>query len=277
MAVTERIELLGKGLYTNIPDVLTLTSIPTAAELEYASSEDFDRTMLESILPRAVKEEGINFKELLEIDYQWVLRCLRLLNYGPYHTTNAIYCGECGEVSYGEHRVNLTTIECKPLPEGFTNRIVIKADEFIEFDKDIVISLPTIQDILNSEEDSAFQTPDGKVNRELARICYMVKQIGDNNTITPVECKLILQNSLSPADYVILKSTVAELSDYGLRAGGEATCPKCKNKHAAFLALVNDKFFRPTVGDLRQWRDDRRKRGDKDSSADKTTTVREHS
>ena len=34
------------------------------------------------------------------------------------------------------------------LPEGFTNRIVIKADEFIEFDKDIVISLPTIQDIL---------------------------------------------------------------------------------------------------------------------------------
>lgn len=273
MAVTEQIELLGKGLYTNIPDVLTLTSIPTAAELEYVSSEDFDSTMLESILPKAVKEEGINFKELLEIDYQWILRCLRLLNYGPYHTTNAIYCSDCGEISYGEHRVNLETIQCKPLPEGFANNIVIKADEFIEFDKDIRIQLPTIQDILNAEKDKAFQTTDGRPNRELARICYMVKAVGDNDTVTPLEVKMIIQNSFSPADYVILKSTVAELSDYGLRAGGEATCPKCHSKNAAFLALVNDKFFRPTVGDLRKWRDDKRARRRKNSSSNAPAAV----
>ena len=34
MAISEKIELLGKGLYNGIPDELTLTSIPTASELE---------------------------------------------------------------------------------------------------------------------------------------------------------------------------------------------------------------------------------------------------
>lgn len=81
--VSERIELLGKGLYKDIPDILTLKSIPTASELDYVGSEDFERTMIDKILPAAV-EESINFNNLLEIDYFWVCRCLRILNYGPY-------------------------------------------------------------------------------------------------------------------------------------------------------------------------------------------------
>ena len=74
MAVSEQIELLGKGLYQDkgIPNILTLEAIPTISELEYVSSEDFDKTMIEKILPSAIKEK-VNFYDLLEIDYQWLL------------------------------------------------------------------------------------------------------------------------------------------------------------------------------------------------------------
>ena len=34
MAISEKITLLGKGLYKDIPDVLTLKAIPTASELD---------------------------------------------------------------------------------------------------------------------------------------------------------------------------------------------------------------------------------------------------
>ena len=69
MSISEKIQLLGKGLYQNIPDELTISNIPTASELDYVGSEDFDTTMLDKILPQAV-EENINFRDLLEIDYQ---------------------------------------------------------------------------------------------------------------------------------------------------------------------------------------------------------------
>jgi len=274
MAMSEKIELLGKGVYDSsiIPDVLTLTSIPTASELEYVGSEDFDKTMLEVILPKAV-EEKIDFKQLLEIDYQWICRCLRLLNYGPYFTTNSIFCDKCGKVSYGEYRVNLETIECKPLPPGFVNDIAISKDEFLDFTGDIHVKLPTIQQMLNAEKDKIFQKADGSVNAELARTCYMISSIKDNSNLTPVEIKMILQNELSSADYIILTQVIKELTDYGLRIGGTTTCPKCGHTDAAFFALVDDKFFRPTVGDLREWKKSRSERADKVVSRDKATTV----
>ena len=67
----------------------------------------------------------------------------------------------------------------------------------------------------------------------------------------------MIQKDLSPADYLVLKERVDELSDYGLRAGGLAQCPKCGSKEAAFIALVDDRYFRPTVGNLREWKHDR--------------------
>lgn len=261
MAISEKIELLGKGLYTDIPDTLTLTSIPTASELDYVGGEDFNKTMLETILPQAV-EEHIDFKQLLEIDYQWICRCLRILNYGPYFTTNAVFCSDCNKVSYGEYRVNLETVECKPLPEGFVNDILIKKEEFIQFNDDVHIKLPTIQRMLNAEKDKAFQKADGSSNLELARICYMITSVGGKSTLTPVEIKMLIQKEFSPADYIILKQTVQDLSDYGLRIGGTTQCPKCGSTSAAFMALTDDKFFRPTLGDLREWKNARNSRKD---------------
>lgn len=276
MAISEKVELLGKGLYNGIPDVLTLTAIPTASELDLVGGEDFERTMLETILPQAIQEK-IDAKQLLEIDFQWVLRCLRILNYGPYHTTNAIFCDECGNTSYGEYSVSLQTVECKSLPEGFTNDIVISKDEFIDFDGDIRIRLMTIQQVLNSRKDKAFQGKDGKTNNELARICYMVSSIKGNSNLTPVEIKMRIQNDLSAADYVVLKTRISELTDYGLRAGGSCQCPKCGNMGAAYLALVDDRFFRPSLGDLRRWKSDRNSGKDEKSARDTPTAVREHS
>lgn len=258
MAISEKIQLLGKGLYKDIPDELTLTSIPTVSELSYVGAEDFDEVMLDTILPEAI-EEDINCRNLLEIDYNWICRCLRILNYGPYHTTNAIFCSKCGNTSYGEYRVNLNTIECKPLPEGFVNDLKISRNEFIDFNGDIHIKLPTIQKIMNAYKDKAFHGKDGRVNRELARMCYMITSIKGKSNLTPIEIKLMIQKELSAADYIVLKDVVNNLTDYGLRAGGSCQCPKCGDMNAAFIALTDDRFFRPTVGDIREWKNDRSK------------------
>ena len=271
MAISEKITLLGKGLYKDIPDELTLTDLPTSSELDYVGGEDFDSTMLNKILPKVV-EEKIDFKQLLEIDFQWICRCLRILNYGPYYTTNSIFCDNCGR-TYGEYRVNLNTISCKPLPEGFKNEVKVSKDNFIDFNGDVVFKLPTIQQMLNAYKDSAFQIPTGGVNRELARMCYMITSIKGKKGLTPVEVKLMIDKEFSAADYILLKSSISTLTDYGLRAGGNCQCPKCGNKSAVFIALTDDRFFRPTVGDLREWKNDRSKRKAENTSGDKTSTV----
>lgn len=248
--------LLGRGIYKDIPDELTLKKIPTVSELDYASGEEFDKVLIDSILPVSIAEK-INFNELLEIDFQWLCRALRIENYGPYHTTNAIWCDQCGSTSHGEYQVDLRSIGCKELPPGFTNDFVIKRDEFIDFNGDIKFRLPTIQKINNAYKDKAFQTADGRVNREFARICYMVSSIKGKDALTPIEIKLQLQKDLSPADYIILKGIVNDMADFGLRAGGECECPKCGSQKAAFIGLTEDRFFRPTLADLKLWKQNR--------------------
>lgn len=261
MAISEKIQLLGGGIYKDIPSELTLKAIPTAIELEYVGAEDFDSVMLDKVLPKAV-EEQINFRDLLEIDYQWLCRCLRLLNYGPYMTVSTIFCDACGQTSRGEYSVDLRTIACKPLPQGFVNKIKIPKSEFISFDQDIILTLPTIQEMLNAEKDELFNDITGRFNRDLSRMCYMITEIGTNKTVTPLEVKMKIEKSFEPADYMILKKTITELTDYGLRAGGVCTCPKCENHSAAFIALIGDRYFRTTLDDLRKWKDDRSKQAD---------------
>ena len=256
MAISEKIELLGKGLYQDIPDVLTLKGIPTASELDYVGGEDFQTTMLDIILPKAV-EEKINFRQLLEIDFQWICRCLRIINYGPYFTTNTIYCPSCDQISHGEYQVDLRSVDVKTLPADFKNEVVITKDEFIDFDGDISLHLPTIQEMMNAEKDSLFVDSKGDRNNELARLCYMVKSIKGNSKLNPTEVKFTLQNKLSSADFFVLKTRARELTDYGLRAGGKTICPKCHSGEAAYVALVDDRFFRPTLGNLRTWKADR--------------------
>ena len=254
--ISEKVELLGKGLYKNIPDELNIHSIPTISELDYVGSEDFDSTMLDKILPEAV-DEKINFRELLEIDYHWLCRCLRILNYGPYHTVNTIFCGKCGTTSHGEYQVDLRSIGCNPIPAGFVNNIELSKDRFIDFQGNIKFQLPTIQDIINAYKDKAFQTAEGVINKELARMCYMIKEFNGVKGLTPVEVKLKIAKELSPADYVVLKDEITRLTDFGMRAGGSAQCPRCGHKEAVFIALTDDRFFRTTVDNLRKWRDDR--------------------
>lgn len=255
MAISEKIELLGKGLYKDIPNELTLKAMPTASELDYVGGEDFQATMLDTIFPKSI-EEQCNFRDLLEIDFQWICRCLRILNYGYYFSTNSIFCPDCDQISHGEYQVDLRTVDVKSLPEGFTNSITISKDEFIDFEGDIVIKLPTIQDMMNADKDSLFVDKNGDRDSGLARLCYMVKSIKGEKLATP-QVKFTIQNKLSPADFIILKSRASELTDYGLRLGGKTVCPKCGSKEAAFVALVDDRFFRPTVGNLRSWKADR--------------------
>ena len=267
--MSEKIELL--GTYANIPKELTIKAIPTSSELDYVGSENFEQTMLDKIFPQAI-EEKINPYELLEIDFQWICRCLRFINYGPYHTVNTIFCDSCGAVRQ-EVRVDLRTVAVKPLPEGFTNDIVIKKEDLIDYKKDIHLSLLTIKDTLNAYSDKLFFGTDGKPRKELARMCYMIKQIGKETNITPVQAKMMIENELSTADYAVLKEIVNEITDYGLRAGGRCQCPRCKSDKAAFIALVDDRFFRPTVGDIRTGRDDRRQWPAEIISASETTDV----
>ena len=257
MAISEKITLLGKDLYPDIPDGgLTLKGIPTASELDYVGGEDFQATMLDVIFPKAIEEKA-DFRKLLEIDFQWICRCLRILNYGPYYTTNAIYCPDCDQVSNGEYQVDLRAIDVKTLPEGFKNSITISKNEFIDFDGDITIHLPTIQEIMNAMKDPLFKDRNGDTNIGFARLCYMISSIKGNNKLSSPEIKFTIQNELSSADFFILKNRAHELTDYGLRAGGKTICPKCHSQEAAFMALVDDRFFRPTMGDLRAWKSNR--------------------
>lgn len=254
-AISEKIMLLGS--YDDIPSELTLKSMPTASELDYVGAEDFDEVMLNDILPKSIVEsEGIDFRKIFEVDYYWICRALRILNYGPYHTTNSIFCDKCGEVSHGEYQVDLMTIPCNPIPEGF-NGTVVSRDTFLDFNDSISLRMLTIQDRLNINKDKAFIGKNGVINRELGRLCYMIKSIGNETGITPVQAKIIIQDKMSPADYVIFKEEVHEKMNFGLRAGGSCVCPKCGNNDASFIAIQDDRFFRPTLGDLRKWRDDR--------------------
>jgi len=258
MTISEKIQLLGSSVYDTIPGELTLTSVTTGSELDYVGAEDFDETMLTKILPKCI-EEDIEPKNLLEIDYYWVLRCLRFINYGPYVKIGAIFCDKCETTTRGEYLANLETVGCKPLPPDFENRITISKEEFITFNKDIEIHLPTIQEILNSRKDKQFQDAFGKSNRRFARICYMIKSIGGQR-MDPVSIRLTLQREMEPADYIILQEKISELEDYGLRGGGTIACPRCGNPEAAFVAFIDESFFRPDMACLRRWRDDRSRR-----------------
>jgi len=256
MAITEKVELLGKGLYKDIPDVLTLKSLPTASELDYVSAEDFQQTMLTKILPQAV-EEQIDFRKLLDIDYAWICRALRILNYGPYYTASSIFCPKCGIVST-ETRVDLRNIEVKMLPEGFVNDVVISKDEFIDFDEDVHLHLLRVGEVLDIQNNKTARElkikSTNEKNDELMVICQMIHSIGQSSGLTSMEVYQIIQSRFSPADYTILKEVARELTDYGLRVGGNCSCPKCGNMEAGFFALNDDKFFRPTLGDLREWK-----------------------
>ena len=269
--MSEKIELLGKGLYADIPDELTLKAFPTVTELDYVGAEDFEKTMLDDIFPKCI-EEKINPHKLLEIDFQWICRGLRFLNYGPYFTTNAIICDNCGIIRQ-ECQVDLRTVGCKELPAKFANDVTIHKDEFIDYDKDVHLHLLTIQEALDARNDKLFVRPNGEINTELARICYSITSMGEQKNMTPMEAKIEIQSNMSNSDYKVLVSTVNELTDYGLRGGGKCTCPKCHTANAAFVALADDRFFRPTVGDLRTGRNDRSVRGMARSSGDKTETV----
>lgn len=276
MAISEKLELLGKSYYNKgeIPEVLTLESIPTLSELEYVSSEDFDQTMLDSILPKAVKEK-VDFGKLLEVDYSWLLRCLRILNYGPWYTTNTIWCEHCGR-QYGDFRANLNTIDCIPLPEGFDNQLKVSRDEFLDFNGDIEFKMLTIRETLAAYKDTAFQRPDGTVDRQLARRCYMITGIKGQINMSPIEVRLKLENEMSSADYFILKEKMKDLTNYGLRFGGTTVCPRCGNTNATFFAAIDDRFFRPTLGDLRAWKVDKSQRRDENRAGRKTEDVRKH-
>lgn len=270
--ISEKIQLLGKGMYADIPDELTLQAIPTASELDYVGSEDFDKTMIEKIFPVAI-EEKCDFYNLLELDYRWICRCLRIVNYGPYYTTNTLYCPTCGKTSHGEYQVSLNTVNCIPFPDGFKNEMTISRDEFIDFEGDVTIKLPTIRSILNAYKDKAFMLPNGDMNLEFARMCYMITSIGTKTSVSPIEARMIIQNSFSAADYILLRDAINEMTNYGLRAGGSAKCPKCGSIEAGFVAISDDRFFRPSVGDLKQWKADKRKRQDDDGTGRKKKSV----
>ena len=131
----------------------------------------------------------------------------------------------------------------------------------------------TIQEALDLAHDNLFKRPNGEVNTQFARVCYSIDSMGQKKGMDHVAAKLEIENKMSPADYKVLVGVVKDLIDYGLRAGGRCQCPQCRGTDATFIALADDRFFRPTVGDIRKGRDDRRIRGDEDASGSETEAV----
>lgn len=272
VAPTEQVTLLGNGQYKNIPDVLNISAIPGISELRYVSAEDVDTCMLDEILPQVVKEK-INFRELLSIDYEWLCRCIRLLSYGPYHSTNMLGCSDCNEMVYGDYLVDLRTVPCEALPEKWVNDIVIPSREFLDTQSEIRFQLDTIQTRINAFNDKLFKRQGSKdMNRELAIMSYTITAINGKTNLTPIEVKLELEK-LSAIDYTILVEEYNQRLGFGLGMWGKATCPKCKGPNGRFLALADDKFFRPSVLSVRKWRDDCNRRKAENASTNKANLV----
>ena len=101
----------------------------------------------------------------------------------------------------------------------------------------------------------------------------MITSIKNKEHLTPVEIKMLIQKEFSAADYVILRNMVSQLSDYGLRAGGSVVCPKCGNHDATYFTLIDDKFFRPSMGDMQEWKNSRNREKEKNVPPSKTATV----
>ena len=255
--LSESVQLLaGEGFYKTIPTgIVKINAVPTASELEYVSSEDFDSTMVRSILPQVVENgSDIDFTELLVIDYDWLCRCLRMKSYGPFFTTDRIICPDCNKVHRGGYKVDLRNVGINVLPDNFVNSMTVSSDEFIDVKDDFVVKLLTVKDLLAMLKDNAFNRSNGKKSLTLERICYMTKQIGTNQNLTPLDVRSYIRKNVSSADYEILKSCVNDVDNYGLHAMGSVKCPVCGSIEAYFVAMQQDKFFRPAVGDVREFK-----------------------
>lgn len=238
MSISERVELLAE--YTNTPKVLTVSAISTNLELELVSNEDYDATMLDTILPKVVKE-SVDFHSLLEIDYQWLCRCIRFLSYGPEVTVRSIICDDCGKYHKGEYKADLRVVSCAPLPNNFHNTFTIHPQEFLDTDIGYVtFHLPTVDEGIQIRTacDQYLNNP------VLSKMCVMIDSIGDSRlTEDPKENMDLIFHKFNSADYQILVSLVTQMSDFGLRSYGDIQCPVCRSSHARFFALPNDLYF----------------------------------
>ena len=253
--LSESVILLGQDIYKTIPNQININAVPTASELEYVGAEDFDRTMVMSIFPKVVDEsDGMDFTELLEIDYDWICRCLRIKSYGPYITTNRIYCNDCNDVHKGEFQVDLRTVGLTPLPSNCSTTVKISSEDFIYCKDDFELRLLTMKDRLVQQQDTLFDRKDGTRDGAFANICYMVKRIGTDDTVTPIDVRNYIKSKMESIDYEILKTEVSERTNFGLHVMGSVECPVCHGNDAYFIALRQDKFFRPSMGDIKQYK-----------------------
>lgn len=253
--LSEKVVLIAQDAYSTIPNELNVNAVPTATELEYVGAEDFDKAMVNDVLPKVVDDsEGMDFSELYDFDYDWLCRCLRLKSYGPYFTTNRIFCPDCNDVHRGEYQVDLRSVPITPMPKGFVNDLTIDADEFIECKDRIYFKLLTVKDKMHIDQDTMFDRSDGTKNLSLARLCYQIKSIGNQKDMTPLDVRQYITKKMSAADYEILKDCVAKLTNFGMHVMGYTACPVCGSKNAYYIALQQDKFFRPSVGDIKQYK-----------------------
>lgn len=236
MGLSEKVSLL--STYPDIPSVLTISAITTEHELELVSSEDYDRTMIDSIFPKVIKED-IEFYTLLEIDYQWLCRCIRMLSYGNEVTARSIICDDCEAVCQGEYKVDFRYVDCKPLPVGFNNQCKVQTWE--TFDESIFVRfhLLTIREYLDVL-DTLYLYDNNAV---LSRVCHMIDKVNDIQLDNPVKAKEYILNTMSAAEYQMICNQMLQRADYGLRSYGSIKCPKCKSNNARFLMLPNDIYF----------------------------------
>lgn len=240
MAISERIQLLAK--YDNIPSEISVSSIQTDDELRYVGDESYISLMLDTLFPKVIAEK-FDFRTLLEIDFHWICRCLRILSFGPIHTTNSIFCDLCHNTSYGEYKVNLNSVRCIPVPQDNPTLMKLHHVEFIDFDQDVFFKLLTIGDVYNLSKDEMFMRKDGRVDTILGKMCYMIRRVGDRDDLEPKQVLSILKDEINSADYHILRGYINSMVDYGLRSGGTAQCPKCGSQEAAFIALPDDRYY----------------------------------
>lgn len=260
----------GSNFYgEDVPKTITIKTTTTGDELEKCAAEAFHNVMVEKILPRCI-EPKFNFRKLLEIDYNIILRKMLAVSCGPFVKPTNLTCSDCGAfIKNPEELASLETVETTPIPEDIGDEIVCPAGELLYNEDEIHLRFTRVSNILS---DSALlqklRQANANITREqlqyelsMNRLAYLLKSAGppeEQKPFADFNFAIGYLKRMDANDIRMLAKFYSDATTYGDSPLVKTKCPVCQGHNAEFQNVITAYSFRPTVEQLRAWRDLRR-------------------
>lgn len=256
LLMNEEHEFLFDYSDVGIPKTVTLSSYSTGMEQLRLSSDNLNTVMIKDILPQVI-DPKIDVRKLLEPDFYLLLRHLRILTWGPFHTVGSFYCKDCpnengtkGKIHKSKRQIDLGTIGvlCPENEADLRTTYTISRDEFVFLDADVTIHMNRCADI-TLVANTKVKT-DG--DKALLPIAASIMSVTGEEFVEIHEALEWLK-SLAPVDSQIIKDAYGEQFNIGLQNRVEFDCPVCGGKAWSYVP-INDNYFRPTKEDIKEWK-----------------------